>query len=148
VRDSDKAVTQEIVDAFTNGDGILIAWRNGRAIEDELFLSLSDDAIDQLIDLAIELHGEDLIDDHIKSASDGRTDLEQIRAAAPTDGYSDATRTLLGKAARFRAGWFKSVTWMERAAREIIGPDLANVDDQDFRALVEQIFEWAGDGGG
>jgi hypothetical protein len=37
---------------------------------------------------------------------------------------------------------------MERAAREIIGPDLANVDDQDFRALVEQIFEWAGDGGG
>ncbi|MFY9838029.1 MAG: hypothetical protein WAK55_16475, partial [Xanthobacteraceae bacterium] len=144
----DKAVAQEIVDAFTNDDGSLIAWRTGRAIEDELFLSLSDDAINELIDLAIELHGEDLINDHIKSASDGGADLEQIRAAAPPDGYSDATRALLGKAARSRAGWFKSVTRMERAAREIVGPDLAHADDQDFCAFVEAIFKWAGDGGG
>ena len=148
LRDSDKAVAPEAEEAFTNADGTLIAWRNGRAIEDELFLSLTDDGIDELIDLAIELHGEELVDEHIKSASDGRIDLEQIRADARQNGYSNDARAVLGEAARFkRAGWFKSVTWMERVARDIVGPDLPDADI-DFRRLVEGIFEWASNGGG
>lgn len=148
LRDSDKAVAPEAEEAFTNADGTLIAWRNGRAIEDELFLSLTDDGIDELIDLAIELHGEELVDEHIKSASDGRIDLEQIRADARQNGYSNDARAVLGEAARFkRAGWFKSVTWMERVARDIVGPDLPDADI-DFRRLVEGIFERASNGGG
>ena len=144
LRDSDKAVAQAAEDAFINADGTVIAWRNGRAIEDELFLSLSDDAIDELIDLAIELHGEDLIDDHIRSASEGDTDLAQILANAPSDGYSEKIRAVLGKAAKTKAGWFKSITWMETAAREIVGPD--SPDNSDFGLIVETIFKWASDG--
>ena len=148
LRDSDKTVAPEVEEAFTDADGTLIAWRDGRAIEDELFLSLTDDGIDELIGLAVELHGEDLINEHIRSASAGNTDLQEIRAEALENGYSDDVRVVLGKAARFRkSGWFKSVTWMESAARDIVGPDLGDTDPE-FRVLVEDIFEWASNGSG
>jgi putative ATP-dependent endonuclease of OLD family len=49
-------------------------------------VSLSDDALHELIEHALELHGEELIDDHIKSASGGKTDLGRIRKDAPKDG--------------------------------------------------------------
>jgi putative ATP-dependent endonuclease of the OLD family len=42
LRDNDKAVAREVQEDFTNRDGTLIAWRDGRAIEDELFLSLTE----------------------------------------------------------------------------------------------------------
>jgi len=146
LRDSDIAVSPKVERNFTDNGGTVIVWREGRSIEDELFLSQANEAVDELIDLAIELHSEDLIDEHIMSASDGATDLEEIRAAAKTDGYSDTARAVLGRAARFRRnGWFKSVTWMEIAAREIVSPNLAEADPE-FRALVEEIFEWASDG--
>jgi putative ATP-dependent endonuclease of the OLD family len=147
LRDSDKTLAFEVERAFTDANGKLIAWRKGRAIEDELFMSLSDDGIDNLVDRAVELHGEELVDEHIKSASDGNTDLEKIRTDGLADGYSKETRIILGKAARFRkAGWFKSVTWMEDVARDIVGPDLPD-SDKKFRALVDEIFAWVADGG-
>jgi putative ATP-dependent endonuclease of the OLD family len=147
LRDSDMAVAAEVANMFTEAGGTLIAWPNRNAIEDELFRSLTDQAIDELIDLAVELHGEDSIDQHIKSASDGDYELENIRADALEEGYSDEVRIVLGKAARGRkSGWFKSVSWMERAARDIVGPDLADAD-KDFRIIVEEIFEWASSGG-
>jgi putative ATP-dependent endonuclease of the OLD family len=148
LRDSDIPVAVEVQDTFTDSGGTLITWRDECAIEDELFRSLTDGAVDELIDLAIELHGEDLIDQHIKTVSDGAANLDQIHANAREDGYSDEARAVLGKAARIRkSGWFKSVTWMETTAREIVGPDLAEAD-ATFRATVEQIFDWARDGGG
>jgi putative ATP-dependent endonuclease of the OLD family len=111
-----------------------------------LFLSLTDDAVSELINLAVELHGEDLIDAHIKSASGNDFGLDEVRAEAE-DGYSNDTRLVLALAARSkRAGWFKSVTWMESAARGIVGPDLPDADPE-FRAIVQEIFDWASDGG-
>ena len=148
LRDSDKAVAPEIEQAFTDADGKLIAWRKGRAIEDELFLSLTDDGVDELIDRAIELHGEDLVDEHIRSASDGKLDLERIRADGKMAGYSDNVRATLGQASRFKkAGWFKSVTWMEDVARDIVGRDLPHAD-AEFRTLVDAIFVWASNASG
>jgi hypothetical protein len=58
------------------------------------------------------------------------------------------SREILGRAARAKeAGWFKSVTWMEDVAREIVGPDLANAD-AGFRSLVDEIFVWVNHAGG
>jgi putative ATP-dependent endonuclease of the OLD family len=148
LRDSDKPVDPEIERAFTDADGTLIAWRKGRAIEDELFLSLTDDGVDELIDRATELHGEDLIDDHIRSASGGKFNLEKIRTDGAAAGYSNEIRTVLGNAARSKkASWFKSVTWMEGVARDIVGRDLPDAD-AEFRALVDEIFAWASNGCG
>lgn len=147
VRDDDKKPTAAVEAAFIADGGTVVAWREGRALEDELFLSLTDDAVGKLLDRAVELHGEDLINDHIKSASQNAKDLNGIRTEALIDGITLESRALLGKAARTKkAGWFKSVTWMEDVARDIVGPDLANAD-AGFRERVGSIFAWAGNAG-
>jgi hypothetical protein len=144
VRDNDKKPTAGVEAAFIADGGRVVAWRDGRALEDELFLSLTDDGVGKLIDRAIELHGEELVNEHIKSASENAKDLNAIQTEALIDEITPESRSILGKAARTKkAGWFKSVTWMEDVAREIVGPDLANAD-AEFRALVENVFAWAG----
>jgi putative ATP-dependent endonuclease of the OLD family len=116
-------------------------------LEDELFLSLTDDGVDQLIDRAVDLHGEELVNEHIKSASNGAKDLASIREESILNGISDESREILGRAARTRkAGWFKSVSWMEAVARDIVGADLADADPE-FTALIEELFAWASDAG-
>ena len=78
-------------------------------------------------------------------ASRNAKDLEAIQAE---DELSTQSRTVLGKASRTRkGGWFKSVTWMEDVARDIVGPDLDNAD-AEFREFIEAVFAWANDGGG
>ncbi|MFZ5492008.1 MAG: ATP-dependent nuclease [Pseudomonadota bacterium] len=147
VRDDDKKPTAAVEAAFIANGGKVTAWRDDRALEDELFLSLSDDAVGRLIDRAVELHGEDLVNEHIKSASQNATTLDGIQTEALLDGISPESRAVLGKAARTKkAGWFKSVTWMEDVARDIVGPDIENAD-AGFRGLVEGIFAWVNDAG-
>lgn len=142
-RDDDKRPAQEVETEFLSNGGEHFVWRSQRALEDELFLSLSDAGVYDLLNRAIELHGKELIDDHIKSASHNALDLSAV-CAERYHGISVESRATLGAASRTRrAGWFKSVTWMEEAARDIVGPDLDDADDE-FRELVECIFSWAG----
>lgn len=143
LRDDDKKPDAEVERDFITDGGKVIAWRDGRALEDELFLNLSEDGVRSLIARAVELHGEELINDHVKSVSQNAKDLDIIRTEAWTVGIKPESRQILGKAAKTKArGWFKSVTWMEDVAREIIGPDLVNAE-AGFRALVDDIFTWA-----
>ena len=93
VRDDDKKPTAEVEAAFIADGGTVIAWRDGRALEDELFLSLTDDGVDKLIDRAIELHGEELVNEHIKSASQNAKDLNGVRTEVLLDGITPASRT-------------------------------------------------------
>jgi hypothetical protein len=143
VRDDDIKPSAAVEKAFIAEGGKVVVWRNGRALEDELFMSLTDDGVDELIGRAIELHGEDLVNDHIKSASRNTKDLTGIQSESLLDGISTESREILGKASRSKkAGWFKSVTWMEDLARDIVGPDLESADE-GFKALVDEIFDWA-----
>lgn len=147
VRDDDKKPTAGVEAAFIANGGTVVAWREGRALEDELFLSLTDDAVDKLIDRAIELHGEELVNEHIKSASQNGKDLNAIRMEALIEGVTTESRQILGRAARSKkAGWFKSVTWMEAVARDVVGPDLESAE-VGFRALVEKAFAWTNNAG-
>ena len=147
VRDDDKQPTAAVEEAFIANGGRVVAWRDGRALEDELFLSLTDRGVGKLLDRAVELHGEDLVNEHIKSASQNAKDLLGIQCEVLLDEITRESRAILGKAARAKkAGWFKSVTWMEDISRDVVGPDLANADT-DFRALIDGIFAGAGDAG-
>ena len=147
IRDDDQKPTEGVEAAFVATGGKVVAWRDGRTLEDELFLSLTDDAVNKLIDHAVELHGKELINEHIKSVSLNAKDLNTIQAEALVDKITTESRLILAKAARTKkAGWFKSVTWMEDVARDIVGPDLANAD-AGFKALVDDIFAWAGNAG-
>lgn len=141
--DDDAHPTPELEKAFLEGGGKVITWRDGRALEDELFHSLSDHAVQALIALAVELKGRSLINDQIKSASDGKCDL-----AACQGTLTPETRAVIGKASKGKqSGWFKSVGAMETAARDIIGPDLKTAE-AGFRALIEDAFEWTDNAGG
>jgi len=147
VRDDDKKPTAQVEAGYVAEGGKVVAWREGRALEDELFLSLTEGGVGTLIDRAIALHGEVLVNEHIKSVSQNAKDLNAIQAEMLINGISQESRRILGKAARTKkAGWFKSVTWMEDVAREIVGPDLANAD-AEFQALIDDIFAWAGNAG-
>ena len=147
VRDDDTKPTDGVEAAFIAAGGKVVAWRSGRALEDELFLSLSNEGVGGLLERAVELHGEQLIDDHIKSASQNARDLNSIRMEGVLDGVTTESRAILGRAARSkRAGWYKSVTWMEDVACDVVGPDWVNADPE-FRALVDSIFAWADDAG-
>lgn len=145
VRDDDKKPTKGVEEDFVAAGGKAVAWREGRALEDELFLSLSDEAVSKLLDHAVEIHGDHIVNEHIRSASKNAISLASVRAEAMVAGFSVETRSILAVAARTkRAGWFKSVSWMEGVARDVVCPDLPNAD-AEFRDLIESIFEWCAD---
>ncbi len=143
LRDNDKKPSAELEQAFKEAGGVVICWRDDRALEDELFLSSSVVCVSNLIDRAAELHGENLINAHIMSSSGNGTGLKQIREELLGKAISDKNREFLGRASRIRrSGWFKSVTWMEGVARDIVAPNLDESDDA-FQNLIRGIFEWS-----
>jgi hypothetical protein len=148
IRDDDIKPPEAVETTFKTAGGAAFAWYDGCTLEDDLFASLTVAGVAELINRALALHGDELVNDHIKSASENAKDLTTVRNELLTNAISDESREILGKAARAKkAGWFKSVTWMEDVARDIVGPDLENADE-GFRKLIADIFDWAGDGAG
>ncbi|HJO36922.1 MAG TPA: AAA family ATPase [Gammaproteobacteria bacterium] len=146
LRDDDKKPTPAVEQAFVENGGTVVAYRAGRALEDELFGSLTPAACQRLISYANELHG-DLIVEHLRTVSNNTLTFQQIWDEIQNTGLLSAERrAILGQAARIRkAGWFKSISWMADVARTIVAPDL-HLCDQGFRALMDQVFGWAADG--
>lgn len=147
LRDSDVHPTPDLEEKFTASGGKTFRWRDGRALEDELFLSVGAKTVPKLIDLAVAAKEELLINEHIKSASKNTKDLAAVRAECASV-ISPETRIILGRAARYKGskGWYKSVGAMEEASREIIGPDLEQADPV-IGQLINDIFNWIADGG-
>jgi predicted ATPase len=142
VRDSDVLPDATVEAAFVAGGGKLVAWRSGRALEDELFGSLPDAAALLLIERAIEIHGEEQIEANLSSQSAGALALADCEAPLPQD-----FRTILGKASRSKKnGWFKSVGWMEDVARDVVAPALSGADPA-FGNHFPDLFEWMSNGG-
>jgi len=145
IRDDDKKPTPAVEQTFIQNGGVIVACRAGRALEDELFSSLTPVACQKLIDYAKELQG-DLIVEHLRTVSNNTLTFEQVWNEIQTTGaLSVEHRVILGQAARRKAGWFKSISWMENVARTIVAPDL-HLCDSGFRALVGQVFKWADHG--
>jgi putative ATP-dependent endonuclease of the OLD family len=146
IRDDDKPPTPAVEAAFLAFGGAVTKWEAGRALEQELFLSLADADAMLLLNKAIELHEADLVDQHIKSASNGAISLNDIQTSALIDGVSDQQRQTLGVAAKSKsAAWFKSVSSMEAVSQAVIGPGLANATPE-LRQKVSDIFTWAENG--
>ena len=146
LRDNDKQPTERVEKAFADIGGVIFAWRDERALEDDLFHSLSVTAVGKMIDFAIEIRGDDLIDQHIKSATNNASTLATVRYELHAGALSAEARVALGKAARAKkAGWFKSVSWMEHVGREIAAPDLPNAEE-GFRDIVHQVLTWTRNG--
>jgi hypothetical protein len=103
---------------------------------------MSDEAIGARLTKAIEKLGRDLINDHIKSKSDGKVDLSTIELEQILNGFSIKTRTLLGVASKSKGrGWFKSLSEFQEVAKDIVGPHLAAAD-ADFQRLINKYRAW------
>lgn len=146
IRDDDKPPTPAVEAAFVALGGTVTKWEAGRALEQELFHCLAEAEVTLLLEKAIELHEADLVDQHIKSASNGAISLNDIQDALVGDGISEQQRDALGIAAKSKsASWFKSVSAMEAIALAIIAPGLTNATF-GFRQKVNDIFTWAENG--
>ncbi|MBV7483239.1 ATP-dependent endonuclease [Bordetella sp. BOR01] len=139
--DADKAPTPALLETVAAEGVGLLTWRAGRALEDELFICMTDAAIDSLLGYAIERIGRDDVAEHIRSKSDGRRTLDAIETERAAHGvYSVPTRELLGRAARVsRNGWFKSVSAYQHVGRRIVGPHLQNAEP-GFLDVINQLW--------
>ncbi len=121
-------------------------WGAGCALEQELFNSLSDAGVEELLNKAKVLHGAELVDQHIKSASEGKVSLYDIEVAFLMSEISAKHREVLGLAAKSKSSaWYKSVSTMEAVALEIVAPNLATAKPEFLKA-VNAIFAWAENG--
>lgn len=141
--DADKEPTPALL-ATLAAEGVgLLTWRAGRALEDELFICMTDAAIDSLLGYAIERIGRDVVAEHIRSKSEGQRTLEAVEAERAAQGvYAAATRELLGRAARVsKNGWFKSVSAYQHAGRMIVGPQMQNAEP-GFIDVMNRLWAW------
>jgi predicted ATPase len=142
LRDDDTTPTPTVESTFSASGGAVFKWRDGRAIEDELFASFPVAAIGQMVEFAVSLHEEPLIDSHIKTASRNELSLEHVRTEIANGTLAPNTRAVLGAASRTkRNGWFKSVSWMEELGSRIAGPALQGADS-GFQQIVRDVFTW------
>ena len=101
LRDSDTEPDPMVDKAYKAQNGSVFGWRKGMCLEDELFRSLPKEGVCSLVDFAVKLYGDSLVDAHIDSISNGSKNLKSVQKdmASQTD-ISTATRALLGRAAQ------------------------------------------------
>lgn len=142
LRDDDQKPTPAIEEAFKKAGGTVFTWRDGRALEDELFLSLSNAGVMGLVAQALALYGPEAVDSHIRSASQNTKNLTAILQELTTN-ISGESRAVLARAAKSKSNaWFKSVSKMEDVGRDVVGPDLAQAE-AGFREIVSSVFGWS-----
>lgn len=139
LRDDDKR-PDPAEEALFKLSGEVFKWQEGRKIEAEIFASIPPRAAIALLDLALEDIEQQVLDAQLSSASGKKVSIASIREEAVMGELSLISRKTLGEASGKKSGWFKTVGAMERAAREIIGPNL--VKEEPFRLTTGQIRRW------
>lgn len=143
LQDNDKAPTADAVKKFVDAGGFHLAWRNGRALEDELFGSMPAVAISALLARAQELIEDGVVNSHIVNRSEGKSSLAAVLLEGVTGEYSPQTRELLGRSSRIRkAGWFKSISKMEGISHDILCANWGGTD-KGFTEAINNLLRWA-----
>jgi len=148
--DSDLKIDQEKLEKARNAGVKVFLWADGYALEQAMFNDVSDTAVSELLDLAVELNSEEEVDSSIALVSKGDFTLKSVRESfALADVYTSDIREVLGDAAKLsskarsgkapRRGWFKSISRMEVAGVQIVGPRLSNAKG-DFRRTLEALL--------
>jgi putative ATP-dependent endonuclease of OLD family len=136
-RDDDTQPDAAAEAAFLAAAAPVFKWRVGRAVEDELFQSLPDQAVLGLLAKAELFLGSDLIDAQIISCS-----AATINLAACKEAVTPHSRTVLALAAKTKENpWFKTVSRAEEAARDVVGPHLQQ-SERGFFAIIDNMWRW------
>jgi predicted ATPase len=138
--DADKPILPEAIAEFIAAGGQYITWQNGRALEDELFASMSDVAIDALLALAKERIGPDIVVQHVQTTSENQINLQLVEAARPQLPYAPLVREYLGKAAKSRNnGWYKSLGVYQHIGENIVCPNYQHAS-LEFQAIINTLW--------
>lgn len=136
LRDDDVKPKPKHETKFIGKNGVVFKWTDDWAIEDELFDCVSEGAVRKLWNMATEFHGADKTLDHLRAAVDGAVDIETW-----FDDLTEYKRLKLAEAAGL-GKWFKRISYMEKAAYEIIGPDFAVSLKDDMKDVIQEIRAW------
>ncbi len=153
--DADVPIPQAARTAAESMGVQVCTWDGALALEEALFMWLSDNSVDELIELAIGLNSEELVDGALVAVSHGRFDLDAAKTLMNGDAaYEDEERELLGRAAKLttkyskvgpgRKGWFKTVARMEQVGEKVLGPGLANAKPE-LRTPILKLFRQSDD---
>ena len=135
LRDDDKKPNSQDEARFQSSGGVVFQWSDNLALEDELFSSASPEVAIALCNFAVRVHGKDTIHQNLRSAKNGPVDLDALLG-----NYTTASAPLLARAAK-EGSWFKRISTMEDAAREIFGPALS--DSGNLQNTIHRVFAWA-----
>ncbi len=119
LRDCDKPFTTAQLGRLGTAGVTQFHWDEGLSTEQALCLSLPDDEIEKLVEIAVEECGKDKVDGDLRAQS---TTLNSD-AFGPFIGFGSAEREYLGRAAK-KGSWFKNVTLGERVGLEVLAPAL------------------------
>ena len=150
LRDDDKSPREEVERRFTDKGGRVFSWQKGHSIEDEIFLSVSDGEIIQIVDYAIEIHGQELINEHFRTVSRKQFSIDDfdklfIRNKGTDEEQLNAKEWISAASKTKSTPWFKNVSAMEYIGRKIIAPNLANLSESApmFYQTITEFFSWA-----
>jgi predicted ATPase len=137
-RDDDVQPDANLEKEFADKGGAIFKWRQGNNLESEIFSSLSDEAVARALQKAVDYHGEDLVNAHLKTASKNAHDLNGCRSGIKPEHRATLAKAAAGK----QTPWFKSISFMEEVARDVVAPD--DRAEVNFRTVVANTFKWAG----
>lgn len=102
--------------------------------------------IAEIIDAGIEFVSEEIVNEHIKTASVNEEDLASIKERANKKELSQEDEEWIIAACTTKSNsWFKSVSNMETLVRDVIAKSPKNLK-KEFKDQVKAIFNWALDG--
>jgi putative ATP-dependent endonuclease of OLD family len=137
LRDDDEQPDPGVEAGFQIGGGTLFKWRAGRALEDELFQCLPDQAVLVLLAKAEGFLGPELIDSQIKSVSGNAFNLASCRAVVTPN-----SRAVMARASKVKNNsWYKTVSHAEEIGRDVVAPHLAQ-SEPGFLTIIDDIWRW------
>ncbi len=143
-RDDDVKPTTAIQTEITGLGGPTFTWDEEQDIETAIVTNVSEAILLLMIDYAISLHGQQLVGNHVTSASQGSETVENLRALLHSDQHSvtNEQRQIIARSAGGKNAWFKTVGHMEHLARNILAPNFTGVSE-GFKAKVNALLVWA-----
>lgn len=141
-RDDDLPVPPPLDALLSGAGGHLMTWASGQSLEIAMFHGVDIGTIGLLLDYVEGLHGAQKIDGHIQTFSNNVQSMATVRAEIATGVASEATRAILASASSNKSNpWFKRISWMEDAGREILLPRYHLFSDI-YKGQIWNMIKW------
>jgi len=111
-------------------------WGNNLSFEQALISYCPTDVFKDLINYAVDVHGEQRVEQHLLNNSQNRVDLHIVRTSPDCQISRNATAAAAGK-----YSWFKDIAEGEDVGQRIIAPNLARFNP-NFQGVISGLLTW------